>query len=75
VRAQAKHKKEESNAYISKKKDDVLAKTRETSPESLVSAVQHAAHKTRENPIELAALSAFALGVVIGRRSKCSNRS
>ena len=75
MRAQAKHKIEESNAYISKKKDDVLAKAKETSPQSLVSAVQHAAHKARENPIELAALSAFALGVVAGRRSSCSTRS
>ena len=80
VRAQAKHKIEESNAYISRRKDDLfgkkdglLAKARETSPESLVSAVQHAAHKARESPLELAAISAFALGFVVGRRSKCSS--
>jgi len=47
------------------RKDDLLAKARETSPESLVSAVQHAGHKARENPIELAAISAFALGFVV----------
>jgi hypothetical protein len=41
---------EKSNAYISKKKDDVLAKTRETSPESLVSAVQHAAPQGSREP-------------------------
>jgi Protein of unknown function (DUF3618) len=70
VRAQAKHKVAESNAYISKKKDELLAKARETSPQSLVSAVQHAARTARENPLELATISAFALGVVIGRRSK-----
>ena len=82
VRAQAKHKMEESNAYISKKKDDLLgrkddllAKARETSPESLVSAVRHAAHKAREHPIALAAVSAFALGFVVGRRSMCAARS
>jgi uncharacterized protein YeaO (DUF488 family) len=81
VRAQAKHKLEESNAYVSKKKDDLLgkkddllAKARETSPESLVSAVHHAAHKARQNPIELAAVSAFALGFVVGRRAKCPTR-
>jgi len=82
ARAQAKHAVEESNAYVSKKKealvgkkDDLLAKARETSPESLVSAVRHAAHKAREHPIALAAVSAFALGFVVGRRSKCSTRS
>ena len=75
VRAHAKRKMEESNAYVSKKKDDLLAKARETSPESLVSAVQHAAHKARENPLELATISAFALGFVVGRRSSCSTRS
>jgi len=75
VRAHAKRKMEESNAYISKKKDDVLAKAKETSPQSLVSAVQHAAHKARENPLELATISAFALGFVVGRRSMCAARS
>ena len=75
MRAQATHKMEDSNAYISKKKDDLLAKARENSPQSLVSAVQHVAHKARENPLELATISAFALGFVVGRRSKCSTRS
>jgi len=75
VRAHAKRKMEESNAYVSKKKDDLLAKAKETSPQSLVSAVQHAAHKARENPIELATISAFALGFVVGRRSSCYRRS
>jgi hypothetical protein len=75
LRAHAKHKMEESNAYVSKKKDDLFAKARKTSPHSLVLAVQHAAHKARENPVELAAISAFALGFVVGRRSKCSARS
>jgi len=75
VRAQAKHKIEACNAYLSKKKDDFRTKAKETSPESLVSAVQHAGHKARENPIELAAISAFALGFVVGRRSMCAARS
>jgi ElaB/YqjD/DUF883 family membrane-anchored ribosome-binding protein len=75
LRAHAKHTMEESNAYVSKKKDDLLAKARETSPQSLVSAVRHAANKARENPVELAAISAFALGFVVGRRSRCSTLS
>jgi len=75
LRAQARHKMEECNAYVSKKKDDLRAKARETSPQSLVSAVRHAADQARENPVELAAISAFALGFVVGRRSKCATRS
>jgi len=75
LRAHARHKMQESSVYISKKKDGLLAKARETSPQSLASAVQHAADKGRENPVELAAISAFALGFVIGRRSKCATRS
>jgi Protein of unknown function (DUF3618) len=81
VRAQAKHKMVASHAYVIKKKDhlvgkkgDLLAKAKETSPESLASAVGHAGHTARENPIELAAISAFALGFMIGRRSKRSSR-
>jgi Protein of unknown function (DUF3618) len=75
VRAHAKRVMEESHAYISKKTDDLLAKVRETSPESLVSAAHHAAGKARDNPIELAAISAGAIGFVAGRRSRCSTRT
>jgi hypothetical protein len=81
LRAQAKHKIEETKAYVSQKKDDLfgkqedlLRKATEASPESAVSAVNQAAQKARENPVPLAAISAFALGWAVGRRSRrCSN--
>ena len=83
LRAQAKHKLEKTKAYVSKKKDDLLAKKEallgkatEGSPESVVSAANQAAQKARENPVPLAAISAFALGWAVGRRSRrCSQTS
>ena len=73
LRAQAKHKLDETKAYVSKKKDDLLAKKEdltERSPESVVSAVNQAAQKAREHPVPLTAISAFALGWAVGRWSR-----
>jgi len=75
LRAQAKHMIKEINAYVTKKKDDLRAKAKDTSPKSLVSAASLAAHKARENPIEFAVIGALALGFLVGRRSGRSTRS
>ncbi len=83
LRAQAKHELEKTKAYVSEKKDDLLGKkedllgkAREVSPESVVSAANQAAQKARENPVQVAAISAFALGWAVGRRSRrCSQTS
>ena len=83
LRAQAKHKLEKTKAYVSEKKDDLvrkkgdlLGKATEGSPKSVVSAANQASQKARENRVPLAAISAFALGWAVGRRSmRCSQTS
>jgi len=77
LRAQAKHKLAETKAYVSEKKNDflrkkadLLRKATEGSPKSVLSAANQAAQKARENPVPLAAISAFALGWAVGRRSR-----
>jgi ElaB/YqjD/DUF883 family membrane-anchored ribosome-binding protein len=69
VKAQARQKAEETKASITEKKDDLLGKAREASPESAVSAANQASQKARENPLPIAAVGAFALGFVLGRVS------
>lgn len=76
LRAQARHKLEKTKAYVSEKKDDLvgkedsLGKATEASPESAASAAEQPAQKARKNPVALAAISAFALGWTVGRRSR-----
>ena len=70
LRAQAKHKLEKTKAYVSEKKEDLLGKATRGSPKSVVSAANQAAQKARENPVPLAAISAFALGWAVGQRSR-----
>ena len=77
LRAQARHKIEKTKAYVSAEKnkllgkgEDLLGKVTQASPESAVSAANQAAQKARKNPVPLAAVSAFALGWAVGRRSR-----
>jgi ElaB/YqjD/DUF883 family membrane-anchored ribosome-binding protein len=67
VKAQAQHKLEETKASINEKKDDLLGKARQASPEGAVSAANQASQKARANPVPIAAIGAFALGFVLGR--------
>ena len=76
LRAQAKHKLERTKAYVSEKKGEFLGKEQdsfgkatETSPDSAASA-DNQAKKARKNPVPLAAITAFALGWAVGRRSR-----
>lgn len=77
LKAQAKHKIEETKAYFSEKtdgllgkKDNLLGKANEASTEGAASAPSQATQKARENLIALAAIGALALGFVIWRRSR-----
>ncbi len=67
VKRQAKRKAEETKASVMEKKDELLGKARETSPESAAQAASEVSAKTRQNPIPLAAAGAFAAGFVAGR--------
>ncbi len=70
VKAQAKRKVQETKASVADRKDELLGKATEVSPDTAVSVAAQASHKARANPLPLAALSAFAAGFVAGRLSR-----
>ncbi|HTX29973.1 MAG TPA: DUF3618 domain-containing protein [Solirubrobacteraceae bacterium] len=70
VKAQAQRKLEETKASVADKKDELLGKAREASPESASSAASAAADQARQNPMPLAAAGAFVAGFVFGRLTK-----
>jgi hypothetical protein len=51
------------------KKDEFVSSAREATPGTANQAGQRVASVARENPVPLAALGAFALGFLIGKRS------
>ncbi len=67
VKAQAKHKLEDTKASISGKKDRVLGSVKEASPDSATTAAAQASQKARENPLPLAVAGALAAGFLLGR--------
>lgn len=70
VKAQAKRKVQETRASVAERKDELLGKATEVSPDSAVSVAAQASHKARANPLPFAALFAFAAGFVAGRLSR-----
>jgi ElaB/YqjD/DUF883 family membrane-anchored ribosome-binding protein len=70
VKAQAKRKVQETKRSVADKKDKLLGKAGEVSPDGAVWVAARAPHRARANPLPPAALGAFALGFVVGRLSK-----
>jgi transcriptional regulator with XRE-family HTH domain len=70
VKAQAKRKVEQTKASVAAKKDELLGKARETSPDAAVSTLSGASSKARENPLPVAVAGAFVLGFVAGRLTR-----
>jgi len=68
VKAQAKRKLEETRTSVAGKKDELLGKTREASPEAAISVATGASRKAKENPLPVAVTGAFALGFLSSRR-------
>ena len=67
VKAQAKERIEDTKAAIGQKRDEVIGKAREISPDSAVAAASTGRTKVAENPLPLAVAAAFAAGLVLGR--------
>ena len=70
VKAQAKQKIDETTASIAQKREQLLGKAKEASPDSAATAATQASQKARENPLPLAAAAAFAFGFLAGRVTK-----
>jgi ElaB/YqjD/DUF883 family membrane-anchored ribosome-binding protein len=67
VKAQAKRRIEETKSSIAARKEELLGKAKQASPEAAVSAASGASQKARENPLPVAVAGAFALGFLAGR--------
>jgi hypothetical protein len=69
VKRQAKQKVEHAKESVSAKKDDLLGKAKQASPDAAAASAQHLSHKAREHPLPLAAVGGFAFGFLAGRLS------
>jgi ElaB/YqjD/DUF883 family membrane-anchored ribosome-binding protein len=67
VKAHAKQKIEETKASVTDRKEELLGKAKEASPDAAMSAATQASQKARQNPVPVAAAGAFAVGFLVGR--------
>jgi hypothetical protein len=70
VKAHAKQRIEDTTASLVEKKNELLAKARQTSPDAAVSAAGELSHKAHGNPVPFAAAGAFIAGFLTGRISR-----
>jgi hypothetical protein len=66
VKAQARQKIEDTRATVTCKKDELLGRAKQASPESASTAATQMTVKARENPLPAAAAGAFAFGFLAG---------
>ena len=67
VKAQAKQKLDSTKASLADKREQLLGKAKEASPDGAATVATQASEKAGENPLPLAAAGAFALGFLVGR--------
>ena len=70
VKAQAKERIDQAKASVAEKKEQLLGKARQASPDSAASAASQASETARQNPLPLAAAAAFTFGFLAGRVTK-----
>jgi len=66
VKAQAKQKIEDTKAAVTGKKDELMGKAKEASPQTASTAATSVSQKARENPVPVTAAGAFAFGFLAG---------
>jgi ElaB/YqjD/DUF883 family membrane-anchored ribosome-binding protein len=66
IKTQAKQKIAETKAAMTGKKDELIGKTKDASPQSASSAAAGVTEKARQNPVPAAAAGAFAFGFLAG---------
>jgi ElaB/YqjD/DUF883 family membrane-anchored ribosome-binding protein len=72
VKAQAKAKADETKQRATEKKDELLGKAKEASPDSAGEFAGQAASTAKDNPLPLAAGAAFVVGFLVGRLTRRS---
>jgi hypothetical protein len=69
VKAQAKGRIEDVKHTAQEKRDELLGRARQISPDGASAAASTGTAKVRENPLPVAAAGAFLAGFVVGRVS------
>lgn len=67
VKARAKDKLTDVRATVNEKRTEIVGRARESSPDGAGSAVARIRDKAQENPLPVAAITAFAGGFILGR--------
>jgi ElaB/YqjD/DUF883 family membrane-anchored ribosome-binding protein len=70
VKTRVRDKVESTKESAAHKKDDLLGKAREASPDSVTAGASQATQKAKENPMPVAATGAFIGGFLLGRLTK-----
>jgi hypothetical protein len=67
VKAQAQRKVAQVKQSVDSKRQQLMGKARDKSPDGAGSAASTVARKARENPVPLGLFGGFAVGLVVGR--------
>lgn len=70
VKSRVREKIGATKESAAQKKDDLMGKAREASPDSVSSGATQATEVARQNPVPLAAVGAFVGGFLLGRLTK-----
>ena len=70
VKTRMHDKVESTKESVAHKKDELLGKAREASPDTVSAGASQATQKARQNPIPVAAIGAFVGGFLLGRLTK-----
>ncbi|MBV8947163.1 MAG: DUF3618 domain-containing protein [Solirubrobacterales bacterium] len=66
VKSQAKQKIQDTKAAVTGRKNELLGKAKQASPQTASTAATSVSQKARENPVPAAAAGAFAFGFLAG---------
>jgi ElaB/YqjD/DUF883 family membrane-anchored ribosome-binding protein len=72
VKARMREKISSTKESAAQKKDDLMGKAREASPDSMSSGANQATEIARDNPVPVAAIGACVGGFLLGRLTKRS---
>jgi F0F1-type ATP synthase assembly protein I len=70
VKAQARQRADELKQTALQKKDALIGKAKQASPESASAGAQQVKAKAQENPLPLAVAGALLVGFLLGRRGR-----
>lgn len=70
VKTRVKQKIDQTKASVTAKKEQLLGKAKEASPDGASGVVAQVSRMARDNPLPLAAAGVFAFGFIAGRISR-----